>query len=96
MPAPSELIPGIVITILLLLTTGLSIILLVAFINQKKKKHKEEKELMQVKFNEDLLKGKIEIQEYTLNHVSTELHDNIAQLLVLLKVQMNLIERRIN
>lgn len=93
MSTPSQLILGIVITILILLMAGTIIVLLVAFISQKKNKYEEEKLLMQAKFNEDLLNGKIEIQEHTLNHISKELHDNIAQLLVSLKVQLNLLDK---
>lgn len=41
-------------------------------------------------FNEELLKSRLEIQEYTFNYISQEIHDNVGQLLSLAKIQVNL------
>src|SRR5438309_1667780 len=38
---------------------------------------------------QELLKGKMEIQEQTLKNVSEEIHDNVGQALTLLKLNLN-------
>jgi len=60
---------------------GVFIFILVAYFNGRKKRYIQEKQLMQLSFNEQLLKSQLETQEYAFNQVSQELHDNIGQLL---------------
>ena len=43
------------------------------------------------RFEDELLKSKIEIQEQTLKNVSWELHDNIGQLLSTAVMQINIL-----
>jgi two-component system, NarL family, sensor kinase len=44
------------------------------------------------RYQQTLLKSKIEIQEQTFHKISQELHDNVGQLLVLAKMQVNVLE----
>lgn len=53
----------------------------------------QEREAARLKFNEQLLKTQLEIQQQTLNMVSMEIHDNVGQTLSLLKVQMNIMDQ---
>src|SRR5690242_20480146 len=50
-----------------------------------------EKEKMQSDFNQQLLQSQLEMQEQTFNHISSEIHDNVGQILSLAKVQLNII-----
>ena len=45
---------------------------------------------MQAKFEQELLKTKLEIQEQTFNNISQEIHDNIGQTLTLAKLNLSL------
>lgn len=47
---------------------------------------------MKVEFSEQLLKSQLEIQEQTLQHVSRELHDNIGQVVSLVKINLTTLQ----
>ena len=47
---------------------------------------------MRVRFSEQLLASKVEIQEQTLQHVSRELHDNLGQVASLIKINLNTVQ----
>ncbi len=47
---------------------------------------------MQAQFNEEMLTARNEVQENTMKHIARELHDNIGQLLSLVKIQLNNID----
>jgi signal transduction histidine kinase len=57
--------------------------------NQKKQQalHKEQ-EKMQILFQQELLKTQLEIQEQTFLNISQEIHDNIGQILSLIKINI--------
>jgi two-component system NarL family sensor kinase len=60
--------------------------------NQRKKKYIEEKKLMQVTFDAELIKTQLEVQEQTMQTIGADLHDNIGQLLSLTSLTLNSIE----
>lgn len=68
---------------------GAFIISLSALFSKKQKKNRAEKTKMQFQFNQTLLQTQIEIQEQTLNNISEEIHDNIGQVLSLVKLNLN-------
>ena len=78
---PPGLVIAIIVATVILLLAGVFIFILVAYFNGRKKRYIQEKQLMQLSFNEQLLKSQLETQEYAFNQVSQELHDNIGQLL---------------
>jgi two-component system NarL family sensor kinase len=83
-----EIVTGIVVTIVVFLLAGFFIMVLVAYINRRKKKHMEEKQTMQLNFEQELLRTQLVIQEQTLKNISEEIHDNIGQILSLAKLQL--------
>ncbi|MFT4154609.1 sensor histidine kinase [Parafilimonas sp.] len=87
---PSDLIIAIIIATIVLLLAGVFIFILVAYFNGRKKRYIQEKQLMQLSFNEQLLKAQLETQEHAFNQVSQELHDNIGQLLSSTKMLLNI------
>lgn len=63
------------------------------FIHSKRQQtHKLEKASLQAQFQEEILTAKNEVQENTMKHIARELHDNIGQLLSLVKIQLNTID----
>lgn len=48
-----------------------------------------QKQQLQNQFNQELLNTRLEVQEHTLNKVSQEIHDNIGQVLSLVKLNLN-------
>ena len=44
---------------------------------------------MNIEFEQTLLKSKLEIQEHTFNEISREIHDNIGQVLSLVRINLN-------
>ena len=90
MPAKEyEIVTAVVITIVVFLLAGFFILLLVVYYNQRKKKHIEEKQTMQSQFHQTLLQTQLEIQEQTFKNISQEIHDNIGQVLSLVKLNIN-------
>ncbi|MCW3092439.1 MAG: sensor histidine kinase [Ferruginibacter sp.] len=58
---------------------------------QKQNIYFKELEALKVTHETDLLKARLEMQEYTFQHVSREIHDNIGQKLSLAKLYLNTI-----
>jgi len=59
------------------------------FENQKKQQaFRQEQENMQILFQQELLKTRLEIQEQTFRNVSEEIHDNIGQILSVIKLNI--------
>src|ERR1700710_1250946 len=50
--------------------------------------NKREQEKMIATFQQELLKTQLEVQEQTLNYISTEIHDNITQVLSFVKLSL--------
>lgn len=89
-------------TILILITTLTVVVLVVVIIvifsifqNRKVKFLYEQKEAEQ-RFEEEIIKSKLETQEQTLQNISWELHDNIGQLLSVARMQLNIIQVDLN
>ena len=74
------------IIIFMALTSLLIFILL--FYQRKRFAHKEKLVTLKKEFTEELFKAKLETQEQTLQHISTELHDNLGALASLIKINL--------
>ena len=85
-------------TILILITT-LTVVLLIVIIivifsifqNRKVKFLQEQKEAKH-RYEEEIIKSKLETQEQTLQNISWELHDNVGQLLSVARMQLNILQ----
>ena len=60
------------------------------FFLYQRKRHRQEQELVKMKdqFGQELLRSQLEIQESTLKVIAQELHDNIGQMLSVIKLWM--------
>lgn len=59
---------------------------------RRQQAYKLEKASMESQFNEEILTARNEVQEYTMKQIAREIHDNVGQLLSLVKIQLNNIE----
>jgi signal transduction histidine kinase len=74
-----------------LFVLGLIVAAFILFRIYLKRKNKLllEKERLSIQFEQTLLRSKLEIQEQTLTNVSREIHDNIGQVLSMVRINMN-------
>ena len=71
---------------------GIFIIFFVSFflIFQKRQiQNKQEKASLKAQFEQEILSSQNEIKEETMKYISRELHDNVVQMLSLVKIQLN-------
>ena len=85
----TEVIIIIVLATFIFLLAPLSLLIYIKSYNSLKVKDLEEKHNMQLKFDAEILKTKIEVQEQTMQAIATDLHDNIGQLLSLISLTLN-------
>lgn len=95
-PFPKEVLIVSVVTSIFIITVFLVIvatgIIVLVLVHQKKQlQYLREKEQLKVAFEKEILESKLEIQEQTLKNVSQEIHDNIGQILILVKLTLNTI-----
>jgi signal transduction histidine kinase len=83
---------AIIVTTLIFLIAPAFLVLYIFIYNGRKKRHIEEKELMKLTFEAELIKTQMEIREQTMQTIGADLHDNIGQLLSLTSLTLNSIE----
>jgi signal transduction histidine kinase len=79
----------IIIISLFFLVVGIGIIMLVLLYQKRQLQYLSEKNQLKVSFEKELLESKLEIQEQTLKNISQEIHDNIGQVLSLVKLNIS-------
>ena len=70
--------------------TGITgfIVYFIVLYRARQLKNKREQEQLEANFRQELLRAQIEIQEETLNNISSEIHDNITQVLFFVKLSL--------
>lgn len=81
----------LVIAFLFALLIGFIVIFLFLHKN-KQRQNRQEKAILQAQHQQEILQVQLEIQNQTLQHISGELHDNIGQLLTLVRFKLNMLE----
>lgn len=74
-------------TLLFLILAGFAIVYVMLY-QKKRREYKNETHLLKSQFSQTLLQTQLEIQEQTLNTISQEIHDNIGQVLSLVKLNI--------
>ncbi len=82
--------------LIIIFTAGISITLFlsgyivyfVIFYLKNQQKNIEERKNLEIKFQQTLLQSQLEIKEQTLQHLATELHDNLGQMASLIKINL--------
>ncbi len=90
MPKPQEdILISIVVASVFFILIGSFLLLIVFVFLRRQRKNKEEKEEMKNRFEQTLLKTQLEIQEQAFSYISQEIHDNIGQVLSLVRLNLN-------
>ncbi len=84
-----DLILSIVAASLFVLLLVIAALTLFRIYLKRKNKLLLEKERMSIQFEQTLLRSKLEIQEDTFMHISREIHDNIGQVLSMVRINLN-------
>src|SRR5690606_27511487 len=69
------------------------IVMFMLYYQKKKFQYFEEKQNMKAAYERQLLETRLEIQEEVFDAISREIHDNVGQLLSLVKVQLNILKQ---
>jgi signal transduction histidine kinase len=78
----------VVVTTLLILLLIAGVIITIFLANRRHVQQEVKMALMQTNYEKELRAVENEVQEQTLNNISRELHDNIGQLLTLMRIQL--------
>jgi len=76
-----------VVALVFILLTGI-VVFIILFYQKKKFQHQQQMNVAQQHYTESLLQTRLEIQEQTFQNISQEIHDNIGQVLSLVKINM--------
>jgi len=79
----------IIAAVIVVIFLGILFLVMMIYYNSKKNKMLKEKLMMQSQFKNELLQTQLEIQEQTFKNISQEIHDNIGQVLSLVKLNIN-------
>ena len=82
----------IFVTTIIVLILAITLIVFFFYFQQKKTAYLIEQRETQKRFEEEITKSKLEIQEQALKNISWEIHDNVGQLLSVAKMQLNIIQ----
>jgi signal transduction histidine kinase len=81
----------LVVTIIIIVLAA-SVVIFFSYFQKKKIAYILKQREIQQRFEEEINKSKLEIQEQSLQHISWEIHDNVGQLLSVAKMQLNMIQ----
>ena len=87
-----ELVSLIVAGTIMVLLLGIFIISFLFFYQKKHNTYLDERDVLQSKFQNELVKAQYEVQEQTMQTIGADLHDNIGQLLSLTSLTLHSIE----
>ncbi len=93
MERPFEELFIVVVASAFFLLMAIGVIVLFQIYSRRQLKILLERKELESKFQEELLMTRIESQEYTMDHISKELHDNIGQLLSSCKLLIGISRR---
>jgi len=65
-----------------------SVVYFVVLYRNRQLKNKKEQDELHANYRQELLKTQLEVQEQTLNYISSEIHDNITQVLSFVKLTL--------
>ena len=82
----------VLVVTVVILVLSLAVILFFTYFQKKKTAYLIEQRETKKRFEEEITKSKMEIQEQALQNISWEIHDNVGQLLSVAKMQLNMIQ----
>lgn len=81
----------LVVTIIVIVLAATLVVFLLYFQKKKTAYILKQREIQQ-RFDKEITKSKLEIQEQALQNISWEIHDNVGQLLSVAKMQLNILQ----
>ena len=84
----SEIYIAVVVVSIIMLVMGVMIPIIIVNYKRKQESFFREKERLAQAYKQTLLQSQLETQEQTLQHLSTELHDNLGALASLIKINL--------
>jgi signal transduction histidine kinase len=87
-----DIVISIVAASLFVLMLMVAVVMLFRIYLKRKNKLLLEKERMSIQYEQTLLQTKLEIQEQTFAYISGELHDNVGQVLSLIRLNLNTLD----
>jgi signal transduction histidine kinase len=84
-----DILISIVVASVFFVLIGSFLLLLVFVFLRRQRKNQQEKEELKNRYERTLLKTQLEIQEQTFSYISQEIHDNIGQVLSLVRLNLN-------
>ena len=84
----------VVVCSLVLLSLLLLVIVLFSIFQKRKILFINERNKAELRYQDELTRTRLEIQEATLKNVSWELHDNIGQLLSVANLELNMLDKK--
>lgn len=85
----NEIVIAILFGSLMLALIGVFMFVMVIFYQRRKIRHIREQQQLMAQYERSVLKAKVEIREETLKYVGQELHDNVGQVLSLIKLYLS-------
>ncbi|WP_299522684.1 sensor histidine kinase [uncultured Lutibacter sp.] len=82
----------VLIATIIVIILAVSLIFFFSYFQQKKTTFLLKQREIQQRFDEEITKSKLEIQEQALQNISWEIHDNVGQLLSVAKMQLNILQ----
>ncbi|WP_298262807.1 ATP-binding protein [uncultured Lutibacter sp.] len=82
----------VLVVTIVILVLSLAVILFFSYFQKKKTAYLIEQRETKKRFEEEITKSKMEIQEQALQNISWEIHDNVGQLLSVAKMQLNMVQ----
>ena len=73
----------VVTSMVLLISFALAVLAVMLIYRRRKEQHAREITTMQTRFDRELLRSQLEIQQQTMKHIGREIHDNVAHRLTL-------------
>lgn len=92
MLAKEDILLIVYFVVVILMLTGFTIIFFITYQRRKNKLLIDQYEAHK-RYEEELVRSRLEIQDQTLKNVGWELHDNIGQLLSVANMQLNILAR---
>ena len=80
------------VTTIIVLILAITLIVFFFYFQQKKTAYIIKQRETQKRFQEEINKSRLEIQEQALQNISWEIHDNVGQLLSTAKMQLNMVQ----
>src|ERR1700748_2423025 len=90
--AKEQITTTILAVIIILLFFGILFLVMLAYYNYRRRLNAREKQEMKALFDQQLMQSRLEIQEQTFTNISEEIHDNVGQLLSLVKIQLSTLQ----